>query len=329
MFQMMNEARLGVGLQGFALGNLAYLYALKYAKERIQGVEITKMRDPNAPRVPIIKHPDVRRMLMTMKAYAEGLRALIYRNAYYADLAKVATDPKEKEYCENTIELLIPIVKAYATDIAFRLTEWAIQVHGGYGYCGEYPVEQLCRDVKLTSIYEGTNGIQAMDLVGRKLSMKKGALFMGWMKEVNEFIEKHKAHRIFGTAIGQLEQAKNTLVNVSMYFAKVAAGGDTLYPMLHACPYLELFGEVELAYLLLDQATIAQNRLEAIFQSAGATTDEAQAKVIEEQAEAAFYSGKVYTADFFITNILPKVQSIATSILSGNRSALTIPEAAF
>ena len=104
MFQMMNEARLGVGLQGFALGNLAYLYALKYAKERIQGVEVTKMRDPNAPRVPIIKHPDIRRMLMTMKAYAEGLRALIYRNAYYADLAKVATDPKEKEYCENMID---------------------------------------------------------------------------------------------------------------------------------------------------------------------------------------------------------------------------------
>ena len=179
MFQMMNEARLGVGLQGFALGNAAYLHALKYAKERIQGVEITKMKDPNAPRVPIIKHPDVRRMLMTMKAYAEGLRALIYRGAYYADLAKVATDPKEKEYCENMIDLLIPIVKGYSTDIAFRLTEWAIQVHGGYGYCGEYPVEQLCRDVKITSIYEGTNGIQAMDLVGRKLSHEEGRPLYG------------------------------------------------------------------------------------------------------------------------------------------------------
>jgi alkylation response protein AidB-like acyl-CoA dehydrogenase len=329
MFQMMNEARLGVGLQGFALGNLAYLYALKYAKERIQGVEVTKMRDPNAPRVPIIKHPDIRRTLMTMKAYAEGLRALIYRSAYYADLAKVATDPKEKEYCENMIDLLIPIVKAYSTDMAFRLTEWGIQVHGGYGYCGEYPAEQLCRDVKITSIYEGTNGIQAMDLVGRKLSLKKGALFMGWLKEVNEFIEKHKAHPVFGTAIGQLEQAKNTLVNVSMHFAKVAAGGDTLYPMLHACPYLELFGEVELAYLLLDQAIIAQNKLQAIFQKAGATTDEARAKVTEEQADAAFYGGKVYTAEFFVTNILPKVQSTATTILSGNKSALAIPEAAF
>lgn len=329
MFQMMNEARLGVGLQGFALGNLAYLYALKYAKERIQGVEVTKMRDPNAPRVPIIKHPDVRRMLMTMKAYAEGLRALIYRSAYYADLTKVATDPKEKEYCENMIDLLIPIVKAYSTDIAFRLTEWAIQVHGGYGYCGEYPAEQLCRDVKITSIYEGTNGIQAMDLVGRKLSLKKGALFMGWMKEVNEFIEKHKAHPVFGPAIGKLEQAKNTLINVSMHFAKVAAGGDPLYAMLHATPYLELFGEVELAYLLLDQAIIAREKLQAIFQKAGATTEDDQARVINDQPEAAFYSGKVHTAEFFVNNILPHVQGTATTILSGNRSALAIPEAAF
>jgi alkylation response protein AidB-like acyl-CoA dehydrogenase len=329
MFQMMNEARLGVGLQGFALGNLAFLYALKYAKERIQGVEITKLKDPNAPRVPIIKHPDIRRTLLTMKAYAEGLRALIYRSAYYADLARVATDPKEKESWENRLDLLIPVVKAYSTDMAFRLTEWAIQVHGGYGYCGEYPVEQLCRDEKITSIYEGTNGIQAMDLVGRKLSLKKGALFMGWMQEINGFIEKQKAHPILGTAIGQLEQAKNTLVNVSLHFAKVAAGGDTLYPMLHACPYLELFGEVELAYLLLDQAVIAQDKLQAIFQKAGASTDEAKAQVVEEQADPAFYAGKIYTAEFFVTNILPKVQSTATAILSGNKSALAIPELAF
>jgi alkylation response protein AidB-like acyl-CoA dehydrogenase len=329
MFQMMNEARLGVGLQGFAVGNTAYLYALKYAKERIQGVEIEKMKDPNAPRVPIIKHPDVRRMLMTMKTFAEGLRALIYRTAYYADLAKVATDPQEKEYCENMIDLLIPIVKSYSTDMAFRLTEWAIQVHGGYGYCGEYPVEQLCRDVKITSIYEGTNGIQAMDLVGRKLSMKKGALIMGWMKEMNEFIEKHKAHPLFGPAIAQLEQAKNTLINVSMHFAKVAGGGDRLYPMLHACLYLELFAEVELAYLLLHQAIIAKGKLEAILQKAGASTPEAQAKVVEENADAAFYTGKIHGAEFFITNILPQVQGKSATILSGNRSALAIPEVAF
>ncbi len=326
MFQMMNEARLGVGLQGFAVGNVAYLHALKYAKERIQGVEITKMRDPNAPRVPIIKHADVRRMLMTMKVYAEGLRALIYQGAFYADMAEVSTDPKEKEYYTNMVDLLIPIVKGYSTDMAFRLTEWAIQVYGGYGYCGEYPVEQFCRDVKITSIYEGTNGIQAMDLVGRKISMKKGALFMGWMKEVNEFIEKYKAHATFGPAIAKLDQAKNSLIGASMHFAKVAAGGDPNYAMLYSCPYMEMFGEVELAYLLLQQGIIAKEKLEAIFQKAGAATPEAQAKVTEESADAAFYTGKVHGAEFFVNNILPKAQSTAASILSGDRSALAVPE---
>jgi alkylation response protein AidB-like acyl-CoA dehydrogenase len=328
MFQMMNEARLNVGLQGFAIGNAAFLHALKYAKERIQGVDLQKARDPNAPRVSIIKHPDVRRMLMTMKVYAEGIRAMIYRTAYYADMAKVATDPKEKENCEDMIDLLIPIVKGYSTDIAFRLTEWAIQVHGGYGYCGEYPVEQLCRDVKITSIYEGTNGIQAMDLVGRKLSLKKGTLFMNWMKEVNEFIEKHKAHATFGPAMAQLDQAKNTLINIAMHFAKLAASGDQAYPMLQACPFLEMFGEVELAYLLLQQAIIAIEKLEALFKKAGAGTDEAQDKVIDEVSDAAYYSGKVHGAEFFVNNILPKVQSTAATILAGNRSALTIREAA-
>jgi len=266
---------------------------------------------------------------MTMKAYVEGLRALLYRTAYYADLARVATDPQERENCENMIELVTPICKAYSTDLAFRITEWAIQVYGGYGYCGEYPVEQFCRDVKITSIYEGTNGIQAMDLVGRKLSQKKGALVMGWMKEISEFIEKHKGHPAFGPSVAQLEQAKNTLVNVTMHFAKVAAGGDRLYPMLQACPYLEMFGEVELAYLLLQQAIIAKDKLQAIFDKAGASAEEAQWRVIEEQAEAAFYSGKVHTAQFFMSNILPKVQSTAAAILGGDRSALAIPEVAF
>ncbi len=329
MFQMMNEARLNVGLQGFAMGNAAYLHALKYAKERVQGVDPKTAKDPSASRVTIIKHPDVRRMLITMKAYAEGLRALIYRGAYYADLAKVAPDPQEKEFCQNMVDLLIPIIKGYSTDIAFRLTEWAIQVHGGYGYCGEYPVEQLCRDVKITSIYEGTNGIQAMDLVGRKLSLKKGALFMSWGNEVNGFIEKHRAHPAFGPAIIQLEQAKNTLFNIATHFAKVTAAGDPVYPMLQASPFLEMFGEVELAYLLLQQAVIAGEKLDAIFQKAGAATEEAQARIIDETADAAFYSGKIHGAEFFVNNILPKVQSTATTILNANRSALKIRETAF
>lgn len=152
---------------------------------------------------------------------------------------------------------------------------------------------------------------------------------MGWMKEVNEFIEKQKTHPVFGKAVGQLEQAKNTLIGVSMHFAKSAASGDPLYPMLYASPYLELFGNVELAYLLLDQGIIAQEKLQAMYQKAGATTNEAKAKVVEDQADAAFYCGKVHTADFFCSNVLAQVQGTAATILGGNRSALAIPDVSF
>ncbi|MBI4495800.1 MAG: acyl-CoA dehydrogenase, partial [Deltaproteobacteria bacterium] len=321
--------RLGVALQGMALGGVAYLHALNYARERIQGVEIQNIKDPNAPRVPIIRHPDIRRMLMKMKAYTEGLRALLYRSALFADLAKASPDPKEREDGLNRIELLTPVCKAYAADVGFRLTEWAIQVFGGYGYCGDYPVEQLCRDVKITSIYEGTNGIQAMDLVGRKLALKKGALFLGWLKEIGEFIERHRAHSVFGPWTSRLEQAKNALVQVTGHFAKTAAEGDRLYPMLQAYPYLELFGDLEVARLLLEQALLSRDRLERAFSQAEATAPEAQARVIAGQSEAAYLHGKIQGAEFFISQILPRVQSTASAILSGDRSALEMPEGAF
>jgi alkylation response protein AidB-like acyl-CoA dehydrogenase len=329
MFQMMNEARLLVGMQGFALGNAAYLYALQYAKERIQGVEIERTKEPGAPRIPIIKHPDIRRMLLMMKAYTEGLRALLYRTAYYIDLARVAQNPLEKEKWNDRVDLLIPICKAYSTDLAFRLTEWAIQIFGGYGYCGEYPVEQFCRDVKITSIYEGTNGIQAMDLVGRKLSLKRGALFMGWLEEINDFIEKYKAHYSLGPRVAQLEQVKNALGRVTLHFAKLVEDGDRLYPMLQATPYLELFGDVALAYLLLDQARVADEKLQLIFEKSGAKTEAKRAELMREQSEAAFYSGKLHAAEFFISHIHSRVQGTANMILSGNRSALQIPDGAF
>jgi len=326
---MMNETRLLVGMQGFALGNAAYLYALNYAKERIQGVEVERMKDRHAPRVPIIRHPDIRRMLLLMKAYAEGLRALLYRTAYFIDLAKVSESPSEKEKWEDRVDLLIPVCKAYSTDIAFRLTEWAIQIFGGYGYCGEYPVEQFCRDVKITSIYEGTNGIQAIDLVGRKLSLKQGALFAGWLKEINDFVESYKLHPFLGPGVAQLEQVKNALVKVTGHFAQLAAEGDRMYPMLHAAPYLELFGDVELAHLLLDQARIAHEQLRLIFEKAGAKTEEERADLIQGQSEAAFYHGKLHVAEFFVNHIDARVQSTTEMILRGNRSALQIPENAF
>jgi alkylation response protein AidB-like acyl-CoA dehydrogenase len=175
MFQMMNEARIGTGMQGVGTASIAYLHALQYAKERIQGSALENFKDPDAPRVPIIKHPDVRRMLLWMKSSVDSMRALLYFASYAVDREAVAQDEAEKDKWHGFLEILTPIIKAYCSDVGFKVTEQAIQVYGGYGYCSEYPVEQFMRDVKIASIYEGANGIQALDLVGRKLGMKKGA----------------------------------------------------------------------------------------------------------------------------------------------------------
>jgi alkylation response protein AidB-like acyl-CoA dehydrogenase len=324
MFQMMNEARLGVGQQALGTAATAYRHALLYAQERIQGVSITQMKDPNAPRVAIIEHPDIRRMLLMMKAFTEGMRALIYTTSFFADVAESSEDEAERMKYHGLLELLTPICKAWPSDMGFRVTEWAIQCLGGYGYCSDYPVEQYMRDIKITSIFEGTNGIQAMDLLGRKISMKGGALFISMLGLLGEFIEKNRSHATLGENIGRLEKAKDTLAQVTVNFGKMGAGGDMVYPVLHACPYLEMFGDVVVAYLLLEQAVIAQEKFDAICKDKGADSEEAKKSLCEEDEEARFYWGKLCSADFFTTQILPRMHARAESIESGNRSALEV-----
>ncbi|MGZ5433910.1 MAG: acyl-CoA dehydrogenase family protein, partial [Thermoanaerobaculia bacterium] len=178
MFQMMNDARLMVGNQGLACASASYLYALNYARTRVQGRHLLKMNDKDAPAVPIIQHPDVRRMLLIMKIYVESLRSLSYFIASMYDRIKTSSDADEKKRLQGMIDFLIPIAKAYTTDRAFEVCSMAVQVYGGYGYIREYPVEQLMRDCRITQIYEGTNGIQAMDLFGRKLGQNGGRPMM-------------------------------------------------------------------------------------------------------------------------------------------------------
>lgn len=317
MFQMMNEARIGTGLQGVALASGAYLNSLSYARERIQGVAIENMKDPNAPRVEIIKHPDVRRMLLTQKAYVEGMRALLNYCSFHIDMAETATDREEHDRHMHIVELLTPICKAYCTDHGFRCCELAIQVMGGYGVTRDYPVEQYLRDLKPASIYEGTTGIQALDLLGRKVAMKGGALFMNFVEILNQFVERHRDHKALKDQVARLAAAKDKLVEVTMHLGSVAMAGDRTYPGLVAVPYLYLFGDVVLAYLLLWQAVIAQEKLEALGRKA------------DEDPEAGFYAGKVLTAQFFVHNILPQMFSRAETILSEDRSALEMAEGSF
>jgi len=177
MFHMMNEARLGVGIQGFSMSTASFMYAMDYARQRKQGRHLLKMMEPSAAPVPIIQHPDVRRMLLWMKAHVEGMRSFIYYVGNCFDREAVAVDDEQKDKYRGLLEILTPVVKAYCTDKSFEVCTLAVQTYGGYGYIGEYPVEQYLRDCKITSLYEGTNGIQAMDLLGRKMGLKKGAYF--------------------------------------------------------------------------------------------------------------------------------------------------------
>jgi len=327
MFQMMNEARIGVGLQGLAIASTAYLHALKYARERIQGSDIREFRNPEAPRVPIIRHPDVRRMLMYMKSITEGVRGMIYFVAYCTDRVRTAESDAERSRWMGFVDLLTPVVKAYSTDMGFRVVETALQVHGGYGYIREYPVEQFLRDIKISSIYEGTNGIQALDLVARKLGMGKGMVFMSFLGEVSQFVESSKDHPILGTEISLLDKAKNAVAEVAMFFA-TKAREDLTVPVLYACPFLELFGDLVIGWQLLWQAKIANEKLQALAAEKG-VSQEAMAAFSEENREASYYVGKISSARYFANTFLALSQAKAQVIKSSDRSPLEIPETAF
>jgi hypothetical protein len=329
MFQMMNEARLFVGMQGLSHATGSYLAALNFAKERIQGTEADRMKDPTAPKVAIIKHPNVRRMLMFMKSVTEGLRALLYYVGFCEDMIRSTTSAEEKEKYQDFIDILIPICKAYGSDMGFKVCEIAIQVHGGYGYCQEYPVEQHLRDCKIASIYEGTNGIQALDLVGRKLVIKRGRLFKRLIGETEDFLEWARKNFELRELVATFEAAREQLIQVTKYFGLKGMTADYVVPLLYATPYLELFGDVALGFMLLWQALIAHRRLQEIYVDAGAKDGESQKEVLASNRSAAFYRGKIASAEFFITNVLSLSRGKAKAIMSGQQSAIEIPEESF
>ncbi len=322
MFQMMNEARIYCGVQGSAMANAAYQLALAYAKERVQGAKVTD-RDENAKAVTIIDHPDVRRNLMLCKAWSEGIRALLFESAVYADHARFHPDEERRGVAQDLLDLLTPICKSYATDFGFKVTELAMQIHGGYGYCSEYGVEQLMRDVKIASIYEGTNGIQALDLLGRKMRLKGGGLFMAWVQNINEFLQPNAEHPVLAAEMKLVDDMKNTLASVAFGFG-TAAKADPEKAILGATPFLEMFGHIQVATLLLRQAVIAQEKLEAIYADKGASDAASQKALIREHDDARFYDGKVKTAKFFAHTVLPHAKALARELTGPDRSALDI-----
>ncbi len=315
MFRMMNGARIAVGIQGLATAAAAYLNAVQYAHERKQGPHYTHWKDPTAPRVAILEHPDVRRMLMDLKSHTEGIRALIVKLAWHGDSARTLTgrDEEKTAYHRGQVDLLTPLVKSFASDEAFRLAAVAIQVYGGAGYLKDHPVEQYTRDAKIFSIYEGTNHIQAMDLVGRKMGQAGGAHFQAFLQDVAGFVEAHKADPTLGQAVELLAAGQEALMSSAMTLLGWSQSENLGLIGLNANRVLTMMSQVAVGWMLLEAAAVAQKAL-----AGGVSGDE----------EKAFYSGKIQSALWFARNVLPGVEAQARSLALDDDSALKVPDLA-
>jgi alkylation response protein AidB-like acyl-CoA dehydrogenase len=258
MFHMMNEARIGVGLGAVALGYAGYLEALDYARNRPQGRPVTS-RDPASAPVPIVEHPDVRRMLLAQKAYVEGGLALTLYCARLVDEERTAAEEGRRKEAHLLLEILTPIAKSWPSQWCLAANDLAIQVHGGYGYTRDYPVEQLYRDNRLNPIHEGTHGIQALDLLGRKVSMSGGRALSLLGSRIASTIDRARgtADRDLSTWAGELESAVARVVSVT---GALYASGDPQRTLANASVYLEAFGHVVLAWIWLEQAVAAHGR---------------------------------------------------------------------
>ena len=303
MFQMMNEARVEVGIQGMGIAAAAYQSALNYAKERTQGS--VRTADGARP-AKIIEHEDVRRMLLKMRALVEGSRAMVYHLMYYHDMHHHAS---ESAKYDALIELITPICKSYGSDQGFRVTEMAVQIYGGYGYCQEYPMEQYMRDCKISSIYEGTNGIQALDLVFRKIIMNKGAGLKVWADDVMELCKSLGGTRLEPLA-GVMGKAVGRVGETATHFGKLMMGGGDDKIRFVATDFQEAMGHVMVGSFLLRQCSVALKALE------GDVSD----------VDRTYYEQKMVTTAYFFETIIPPA---LTSLKVMQNETMTGLEAAF
>jgi alkylation response protein AidB-like acyl-CoA dehydrogenase len=330
MFNMMNEARLEVGMQGLGHATAAYEHALSYARERIQSAPVWEMHNPEAKAIPIIGHPDVRRNLMWMKAHVEGMRAMNYYAAYCMDMAETTEDKEARKDWQGLVELLIPVCKAYCSDTGLLVCSKAIDVYGGYGYCSEYPVEQYMRDCKISSIYEGTNGVQALDLVGRKLGEQGGANVVHLFGRMLETVQGAMKIPVLQQSAAVLGESLQALKEVTEGFATMAKTAGFLIPILYASPYLRILGDVLLGHFLCEGAAIASRRLQEIYQAEGIEDSPGkQRALVHENADVAFYQGKIAAAKFFANEVLMTVKGRCKAIQSAERAPLEVADESF
>ncbi|MDR6128305.1 alkylation response protein AidB-like acyl-CoA dehydrogenase [Sphingomonas sp. SORGH_AS802] len=312
MFTMMNTERVSVGVQGLGVGEIAYQSAVAYARDRLQGRALTGPARPDLPADPIIVHPDVRRMLMTMRVYAEGCRALGQWTSQALDAEKHGTDPEGRARATDFVALMTPVVKALFTDLASEAANLAVQTYGGHGYIREHGVEQFVRDARICQIYEGTNGVQALDLLGRKMPANMGRALRPFFHSVSGLLEEltGTADKVLGIHATALHQAFGALqLTTGMLAQKGLKDPDEIGAA--ATDYLRMLGLVGIGYCFLKAERIAQDRL------AEGTEDEA------------FYRAKLATAGFFFDRILPQATTGFLVIKSGKRSTMALPADAF
>jgi alkylation response protein AidB-like acyl-CoA dehydrogenase len=327
MFHMMNASRLEVGIWGQGTCSVSYLHALDYAKGRKQGRSLrSASKDAQAP---ILDHPDIRRLLLMMKSYVEGMRALLYYSGYAMDRAEISRSDEARDKWRNIVEVLIPICKAYPTEKGVELASHAIQIYGGYGYTSEYPVEQFMRDAKVACIFEGTTGIQAMDFAVRKVGMQKGQVFQALLDEMDTVVARADAIPGWEPYAAQVKTTKTRLGRIPEAIAKRTEETGIFHTLLKATPFLDATGDLLVAYFLLWSAVVAEEKLDNLFRKEKLTEMEARSKFIAKNSRAAFLAGKLESARFFIANILPITDGKLAAIAWNDLSAWDIADRSF
>ncbi|THB74423.1 MAG: acyl-CoA dehydrogenase [Desulfobacteraceae bacterium] len=326
MFKMMNEARAFVGMQGFGVATASYMHSLDYARNRVQGRHILAGKQRDAKSVAIIEHPDVKRQLLNMKANVDGMRSLIYYYGKCSDIVASTDDDAEKAQYAALIEVLTPIVKGYVTDKALEVCSHGVQVYGGYGYVREFPVEQLMRDARIFMIYEGTNGIQAMDLLGRKLAMNSGGAFQFFLEQMKQTLAEASEIKGIEPLVDKFSSALSRYEAVAAQIGKRSRSEQLLNAYAFAHPFLEITGDLTFAWMHLWRAAVAAPKLA---QKVGSLDKEQIAQKARKNKDAAFYAGQIETARFFIHTLLPGAYGKMDAIMEGDSCVEDILDVSF
>jgi alkylation response protein AidB-like acyl-CoA dehydrogenase len=312
MFHMINGARMSVSLQALSYASAAYLLALDYARKRVQGRTLENFANAAAPSVPIIQHPDVRRNLLWMKAQVEAMRSFYQWTMMCGIQAAHAKDEKERLFYEDLYGMMTPIAKDYIGTRGHEVCNQAIQVFGGAGYTKEYLVEQYTRDCRITTIYEGTSGIQAMDLLARKLGRQNGAVFMHLLGQMNQTVARAKKIPGMETMAAKFEKSAEMLGDTAMKIGGLAMSPDFKTAFAHSLPFLHSMGDVIMGWMLLWRAEVAAPKIE-----------DAKGR------DAAFYKGQLKSAQFYMDTVLPVVNGRMQSIRDASPAAIEIDEEEF